>query len=533
MAKNRPDKSANLDGLIARDDFFEESGDQAETNEIRVTDLEPGITFNRLRKPDFQRETSNWTPAQIVDLIETFCAGDIIPSIILWESGARIFVIDGAHRLSALIGWINSDFGDGELSRRLYAGRVSEHQRLMHEQTIALLEKSVGSWEKYKVERPSWSLKTLQVQWIKGRTAKQAAKAFVRINQGGTEIDQLEVRILHAARSALSVATRAIVRGGTGHQYWKHFAGEEAKSGVPSLGKDIHALMYEPTLRLPIKTVELPLAGASHGPHALRLAFDLVAVANGLSVPDSTRGALPKEPLPDDEEGNDTLNYLRRTKRVIQMVLSNEPHSYGLHPALWFYNASGVFQPAALLNVVTWLLALDKQGRGHTFRRLRGRFEDLILEHPTIIKPSVNKLGSGARTRKTMISVLDKTLALLEKHTDNAAVWSELCAEFKSLKREEEEHEEARGRGTLGGAFDLSVKNATTLADLASVPRCKLCGGLKHPNGITLDHTVKRADGGLSSVHNSRWVHPICNGSRDMDEKPSQVPEAARSGGLS
>lgn len=164
MAKIKIEKSANLDALIKRDDFFEDTEDQSESNELRITDLEPGITFNRLRKPDFQRETANWTPEQIVDLIETFCAGDIIPSIILWESGSRIFVVDGAHRLSALIGWIQSDFGAGDLSRRLYDGRISPHQRQMHDRTMDLLKNGVGLWEDYKVKRPTWSLKTLQVQ---------------------------------------------------------------------------------------------------------------------------------------------------------------------------------------------------------------------------------------------------------------------------------------------------------------------------------------------------------------------------------
>ena len=340
----------------------------------------------------------------------------------------------------------------------------------------------------------------------------------MRINQGGTEIDPLEVRILQAARSALSIATRVIVRGGTDHPYWQHFTDATAKQIAPALGAEIHRVMYEPPLKMPIKTMELPLAGAEHGPHALRLAFDLVAVANGLSVADSTRNRPPKESSPDDAAGDDTLNYLKRTKRVVGLVLSNDPGSFGLHPALWFYNANGVFQPAALLNVVTWLLSLEKRGKLHAFRRLRGRLEDLILEHPTLIKPSINKLGSGSRTRKRMVGVLDRMLDLLAEHDDNEMVWADLSDEFKALRRDEEEQTEAAKRGTAGGGFDLSVKNATTLADLRSVPRCKLCGGLKHPNGITLDHTVKKADGGLSSVHNSRWVHPICNGSRDMDE---------------
>lgn len=521
MAKGRPERAVNMDALLRRADFFEKNDGESDFQELRISDLEPSIVFNRFRKPDFQRETANWEPPQILDLVQTFCAGDIIPAIILWESGARIFVIDGAHRLSALIGWVQRDYGAGPLSQKLYGSRITAHQQKLHNTTIDLVEKEIGPWETYQAENPAITTKRLQVQWIRGRTAQQAAKAFVRINQGGTDIDPLEVRILKAGKSGLSVATRAIVRGGAGHAYWQHFTDAEAKLETPKLGEEIHRLLYEPLLELPIKTVELPLAGAAHGPHALRVAFDLVHVANALPIVNSSRKPL-NEVLPDDETGSDTKNYLHRTRSIVRMILSNDGSSFGLHPALYFYNANGVFQPPALMNVITWLMDLEKRGKTHSFRRLRGRFEDLVLDHPTIIKPSAHRLGTGDRSRSRMIKILDKTLELLGQHDDDTVVWSLLSGEHKSLRRDEEEEQEAAKRGAAGGAFPLSVKNAATLADLKSVPRCRLCGGLKHRNGITLDHTVKRADGGLSSVFNSKWVHPICNESREMDE-PKKV----------
>lgn len=519
MAKTKPDRVVNLDALLRRDDFFEETDLQSDTNEIRITDLEPGMTFSRLRKPDFQRETANWTPEQIIDLIETFCADEIIPAVILWESGPRIFVVDGAHRLSALIGWIQSDFGAGPLSRSLYGAAITPHQQRMHDATMSLLKSGVGLWDNYKSTRPQWSMKTLQIQWIKGRTAAQAAKAFIRINRGGTEIDDLEVRILSAARSALSIASRAVVRGGSGHEYWKHFSDQNASDTTPKIGSEIYKLLYKPTLEVPLKTVELPLAGAPEGHNGLRLAFDLIALSNGLSVPDSSRSRVVSDPMPDDADGTETVNFLRRTRKVVQLILSNQPHSFGLHPALWFYNAKGAFQPAALLNVAAWLLDLEKTSRLGLFRKHRGRLEEIILEHPSLIKPATNKLGSGGRTRKRMIGVLDRALVLLGEGKPNNDVWAILASENKALGRDDEEQREEALKGTAGGAFSMPVKNAASLLDLPLAPRCRLCGGLLHPNGKTLDHVEKKADNGSSALINSRYVHPVCGSERDKDEK--------------
>ena len=77
------------------------------------------LTYLTLRKPDFQRETASWEPQVVADLIGSFLDGDLIPSIILWRSPdtGNIFVIDGAHRLGALIAWVQDDYGDKELSR--------------------------------------------------------------------------------------------------------------------------------------------------------------------------------------------------------------------------------------------------------------------------------------------------------------------------------------------------------------------------------------------------------------------------------
>ena len=55
------------------------------------------------------------------EFIKTFIEGDLIPAIILWRSPGGTFIIDGAHRLSALIAWVDNDFGDGTVSTEFSA----------------------------------------------------------------------------------------------------------------------------------------------------------------------------------------------------------------------------------------------------------------------------------------------------------------------------------------------------------------------------------------------------------------------------
>lgn len=124
-----------LDALIPREDFdVEEKNEnnlgQSKTT-LSITDLEyDSFFFSAIRKPDFQRETNEWTPEKVKNLIISFLDGELIPALILWRNQNNyIFVIDGSHRLSALAAWINDDYGDGEISGKYYGGEILEEQK--------------------------------------------------------------------------------------------------------------------------------------------------------------------------------------------------------------------------------------------------------------------------------------------------------------------------------------------------------------------------------------------------------------------
>src|SRR5262245_1312016 len=105
-----PAHLVNLDALVPREDFSVIDGDLPDwqkSTTIAIRDLEQKAFFYAtLRKPDFQRETASWPAEKVVNFVGSFLAGDLIPAIILWKSDKSIFVIDGAHRLGALIAWV-------------------------------------------------------------------------------------------------------------------------------------------------------------------------------------------------------------------------------------------------------------------------------------------------------------------------------------------------------------------------------------------------------------------------------------------
>ncbi len=144
----------NLDALIRREDFEAKSDPQQQPSQLgltlKVNELEAtSLTYLTLRKPDFQRETASWEPTKVSDLIRSFLDGDLIPSVILWRSPdtGNIFVIDGAHRLGALIAWVHNDFGDGKISRDFFQNRIPSEQIEAADATKSAIKRDVGTYE--------------------------------------------------------------------------------------------------------------------------------------------------------------------------------------------------------------------------------------------------------------------------------------------------------------------------------------------------------------------------------------------------
>ena len=169
--------------------------------------------FHALRKPDFQRETNEWDSEKICRLIESYVNVDLIPAVIFWNaSDSHTFVIDGAHRLSALASWVNNDYGDGEVSKQFY-GKIEDEQLSIAEKTRTLIRKRIGPYSDYllAVTNPDKvsekivdkskkiGLLSLQIQWVHG-DQKNAETSFFKINQQGQRLTKTEITLLENRR---------------------------------------------------------------------------------------------------------------------------------------------------------------------------------------------------------------------------------------------------------------------------------------------------------------------------------------------
>lgn len=268
-------------------------------------------------------------------------------------------------------------------------------------------------------------------------------------------------------------------------------------------------------LSLPIKTLDVPVAGQGYGPQILPFLFDLVNICNDVNVPDSSKKRLNKpDELPRDEDGKQTIRFLSNVRSMIRRLCSNHPSSMGLHPALYFYSKSGVFQPAALLTYVT----LMKEWQTNDFKEftaVRAQFEDFILANRGITE-AVRRLGSGSRSRPRIRSLFKRLISDFRSGKSNGQIRTELLddSDFAFIVADE------IGNGPTARASDGKIsrdsKGAAYLRDaLPSAPKCKTCNGSLHHNGMQVGHIMARRDGGSGDLNNTMMQHPFCNSTVD------------------
>jgi uncharacterized protein DUF262/HNH endonuclease len=517
----------NLDALIPREDLAVQdlSKPAGTVDKITIPHLNSFVFAPDLRKPHFQRETNQWTPKKVVELVTAFIDRDLIPAVILWRAGHYIFVIDGAHRLSALLAWIHNDYGDGQRSSAFFGGNVPDDQRKVAEKTRKMVDKAVGSYKDYieaqqgvpkdpKLMERVANLADCNViaQWVPTPDAKSAEDSFFKINQAATPIDPTERRILRARDSASAIAARAITNAGTAHKYWSKF-GKLVQAEIEEVAKTINEELYLPPITsTPINTLDVPVAG--RGYNALPFVFDLVNEINGVIVKDSSTKKDVADNLPPDPDGQVTLGYLKKVRHQLTLITTDEPRSLGLHPVVYFYTRGGTFKSEAFLAVIRFINYLDESKLLKEFHKVRAQFEEYLIAHKEAMALIVHKYGTGERSIPWLYTFYRSLF-------ENLAAGHTFAQIDKSIKKD---HRFAflsvppppKAQPTAAGkSFSASTKTAAYFAQaLQGAVKCSLCGARVHKNSMHIDHKTKKQHGGHAGVSNAQVTHPYCDSSK-------------------
>jgi hypothetical protein len=534
----------NLDALIKRQDF--ETGVvstiQGELPVFKLDELESRKTFfTLLRKPDFQRTTNNWSPEMIVEFVRTFLDKELIPAIIIWHSQQteKVYLIDGAHRVSALIAWVNDDYGYGSISKQFFGESIPDLQRKLHNQTKELMTKEIGSYADLVLKAANnpdddVDIEVRRGRVIAGRTppiqrvegdAATAEKAFLRINGSPAIIDPTEFDIIKARRKPNTIATRALMQAGKGYQYWSRFETNAPK--ISELSAEVYGLLFGQIVEIGTQSPDVPRAGQPYSAEAFKMILDMVNIFNGVTPAmwqeskrkkGSKAAATPK--LQDDADGSVTVKYLECIKDVGRFVFDPSlSGSLGLDPAVYCYGPDK-FYTSAYLAALKFAVELKEQDRLFEFTKARKRFEDFLVNYKSFIKDISHGKGSRTRPLESLLTLHRTALDCILNGQETDFDIINRLADHPSLKNTlkfpesdpEPCDEPPLAKKRKRKSFPKSVQQAAVLkTTLETRARCQECGARLAPFSRSKDHEIPKESGGDSVLENLRFTHPYCN----------------------
>lgn len=510
----------NLDAMIRREDFAREIKDAPAPETIRELNLSqmlPNSAIRRqLRKPEFQRETNHWTPDQVLKFLTSFIDGDVIPSIILWRSTNFIFVIDGAHRLSALCAWISDDYGDRSISKSFYSDEISDEQKRIASHTRRLVEKEIGRYEDLDrlvgktgsdiagKRAGAMNTRPIFLQTVVG-DADVAEDSFFAINSQGTPLDETETYLIKNRSTPVSIGARAIVRAGFGHPYWSAF-NQKNQSEVVRIAAQLHELIFEPEVTTPLKTLDLPLGGSKSPVDALAVLIDFLAVSDfnkprGEEIVDATA-------FKRDETGDATIEALKSGLKIANRITGNSAESLGLHPAVYFSNDKGKHSRFLFLGMCALVAERLRDNDGGWFKKFtvaRKYMETFLLENKSVIGIVLQNLSKRNRIpkmREMFRYLVDEGND--SKKPDAAEVFEHIGLTGKIINLT------ARTRSKT---FSDDTKSQIYYRQaIESAIKCPICGGLLDTaKSVSYDHIMPVREKGLGTAENGQMVHPYCN----------------------
>ena len=520
-----------LDAMIKRADFFQiededKSGSAASAKQLSSINFDTlrsdsNFVLN-LRKPDFQRETNQWSVDQTLGFIQSFVDGFFVPSVILWQSkDGYVFVIDGAHRLSALRAWMEDDYGDRAISQAFFGGEIPNAQLKIARKIREKVDSSIDTYrslkdkltarnsnpsiqydEKLNVRLKNLVTRELELQWV-GGDASVAEASFFKINTQGTALDKTEEALLRNRDHAIAVAARSIVRAATGHKYWSKFKSDKG-SEIESLSKSIYQLFFRPEIEQPIKTLQLPLGGTTSTLDSLATIIKLLSITE--TTPSKGRVSLADSAI--DSEGDSTISVLKNCLKTLNRITGTDRSSLGLHHAVYFYSERGKQIPELFLGMANLIKSKLLNNDGDFFKKftsVRAKLEAYILAHKSIITQALSAVRSENRTERMsdVFGYLIETFVRSEEPTMEglfeAARLKGNIVQFKQKVENKNFSDEAKSSIFLREGFKSSIK-------------CSICQGYLEPaTSGSYDHIVRKSEGGLGEDSNGQLAHPYCN----------------------
>jgi hypothetical protein len=490
----------------------------------------------------------------------------------MWSSpeNGHDYVLDGGHRISVVLAWLNDDWGadlpsdnfrDEEEEREIKqaakevstlvkarVGSISDFQKAEEEfQRVVMEEKAprvvldpVTFNRGVFYQRLRKGEIGFHILWVVGNYEK-AELSFLKINKGGRPLSAWETIVVENRHSSFVRIIMALSSISNAKHYWHT---KDLEEGTPETAHekiesilsgitDLYEILFKPTYDAPIRRLQQPLfIPPNIQTKPLWLSQLLTVVEGGKGQESDVRKLIDRDKNASPETIIDNgLALVTDALSAFSHLVGSSPKSLAIVPVLYFYSDAGRYVRSLLYGLLYWLNSgsdEDILNRKRVFSIYRANFEQILLENKEdVVTGITRKTGSGPEVTGQTAQYYQGLLELLVKHKDNIQAGSfstDYAILAKRLTNKASKVRVSLGKGRL---FTTNQKSALVLDNFFQNPnRCGICDGILDPTAdLQHDHIVEHAKGGKTLKPNQRLVHPFCNNSANRE-----IIEAGRSG---
>lgn len=351
----KKEQKCNFESLISRESYYEDITmnvvNTTKKESFTLEDLkESSLFYKSLTKPSFQRDTNDWNVDKAVELIRTFFNQELIPAIIMWRAdNGKLYVLDGAHRLSALIAWVNNKYDSSTVNSKLIEKYVDEQ---------------VGSFKTNTEKKEMIAIlatNAVHIQWVTG-SYEAAKNSFVKINEQGVVISKDEKEMIKDDKKPTVMLARHILSYGNGQN-------SPIKNDS---GKLIYDILFE-------KNQIFPLLGRLNEDFVISKVYSLIKMIDD------------EKELEMDELSSRVYFYLNYVSNVLNLC-----------NRVYFYGISGKHKPNSVFSIIYLLMELEKEEKISLFIDNRQTFEETIAELERDVQLLTRKHRTSKKTYKPL-----------------------------------------------------------------------------------------------------------------------------------
>jgi hypothetical protein len=154
-------------------------------------------------------------------------------------------------------------------------------------------------------------------------------------------------------------------------------------------------------------------------------------------------------------------------------------------------------------------MKLEETNQFRKFTSVRSKFEYFLLKYDYLIQQIVRRYR-GALASYPFIT--EFYFAIINELNKSNTTLDIIAADLVKTDKYKYLSLMAEKEVVTSSEFSSERKSAVYINEaFNAAPKCKICNGFIHRNSISIDHVVRKQDGGLGSVDNGQLSHPFCN----------------------